>query len=50
MKVKHYCPFCKKLIRIETLTDEDRKRAKTVKENMKNICEVLGKSCELIHN
>lgn len=50
MKVKYYCPFCKKLIRIETLTDEDRKRAKTVKENMKNICEVLGKSCELIHN
>lgn len=49
MKVKHYCPFCKKLIRVEILTDENRKIAKTAKENMKMINEILGKSCKFIH-
>lgn len=50
MIVKHYCPFCKKLIRVEKVIGENRKKAKIVKENMKIIYEVLGKKCELIHS
>jgi hypothetical protein len=49
MIVKHYCPFCGKLIKVEKVIGEDRRRAKIVKENVKTICKVLGKSCENIH-
>lgn len=50
MIVKHRCPFCKKVIRVETIETEDRRIAKITKENMKSIFTVLGKSCTSIHS
>lgn len=50
MIVKHYCPFCKKLISVDKIENENRRMAKITKENMTSICKVLGKSCEFIHS
>lgn len=50
MIIKHYCPFCNKLLGIEKIICEDRKMAKVIKENIKTINIVLGKNCEKIHN
>jgi hypothetical protein len=50
MIVKHYCPFCKKLISVDKIAVEDRRMATITKENLNTIFKVLGKSCESIHS
>ena len=49
MIVKHYCPYCRKLISVDKMTEEDRKGARIHKENMQEILKVLGKECRAIH-